>query len=258
MGYEIHFKYYNKKENSFDYDCDNPQILKKVYGKIDEDYPIEKLMSHVNTQYARRDILVFDADIYEFVRKKITFKQTKNGFNLKNKKFTIKNDPIFDYEDEDTDTAPDVPELGHKHLPEHHPVAPPQPDLVPRPAPAVQQTNINLASAPPPPKQKRVIKTVVFAPLTAEARQKFPYKFTIDKRYPVFSEKLIMNGVGLIIETVDDLGNTVHVNDELFVSDDINLIGDSEVDFSSRSKSSVDNRLNWSGVVKDGSVPKLR
>ena len=255
MGYEIHFKYYNKKENSFDYDCDNPQILKKIYGKIDEEYPLEKLMSHVNTQYARRDILVFDADIYEFVRKKITFKQTKNGFNLKNKKFTIKNEPVFDYEDEESSSA--VPELGHKHLPEHHPVIEPQPDFVPKPSPPVQPAHVNLAP-PPPPKQKRVIKTVVFAPLTVEARQKFPYKFTIDKKYPVFSEKPIMNGVGTIIETIDDLGNTVNVNDELFVSDDINLIGDSEVDFSSRSKSSVDNRLNWSGVVRDGSVPKLR
>lgn len=255
MGYEVHFKFYNKKENSFDYDCDSPQILKKVYGKIDEEYPLEKLMSHVNVQYARRDILVFDADIYEFVRKKIVFKQTKNGFNIKNKKFTSKNEPVFEFDNEDTD----IPVLEHKHLPEHHPVVEPHVELAPRPTP-VQQThspNLNIAP-PPPPKQKRVIKTVVFSPLTIEARQKFPYKFTIDKKYPVFAEKPIMNGIGMLIETVDDLGNTVLVNDELFVSDDVNLIGDSEVDFSSRSKSSVDNRLNWSGVVKDGSVPKLR
>jgi hypothetical protein len=255
MGYEVHFKYYNKKENSFDYDCDSPQILKKVYGKIDEEYPLENLISHINIQYARRDVLIFDADIYEFVRKKITFKQNKNGFNIKNKKFTIKNEPVFDCEDEESQS--DVLALGHnKHLPHHHPVVEPQSELVPRPTPPTQ-VNINLAP-PPPPKQRRVIKTVIFTPLTIEARQKFPYKFTVDKKYPVFSEKPVMNGIGITIETVDDLGNIVYVNDELFISDNISLIGDSEVDFSARSKSSVDNRLDWSGVVKDGSVPKLR
>ena len=134
MGYEVHFKYYNKKENSFDYDCDSPQILKKVYGKIDEEYPLENLISHINIQYARRDVLIFDADIYEFVRKKITFKQNKNGFNIKNKKFTIKNEPVFDCEDEESQS--DVLALGHnKHLPHHHPVVEPQSELVPRPTP---------------------------------------------------------------------------------------------------------------------------
>jgi len=253
MGYEIHFKYYNKKENSFDYDQDNPQILKKVYGKIDEDYPLEKLMSHVNTQYARRDILIYDADFYEFVRKKISFKQTKNGFNIKNKKFTSKADIILDCE-EDGDSS----DINHPHLAHNKPEMEPSQALAPRPTPAQPAVNLVTANPPPPPKQKRVIKTVMFSPLTIEQRQKFPYKFTVQKKYPVFSEKPVMNGIGTTIETVDDLGNTVFVSDELFVTDDIMLIGDNEVDFSARSKTTTDNRLNWSGVVRDGSVPKLR
>lgn len=254
MGYEVHFKYYNKKENSFDYDQDNPQILKKTYGKIDEDYPLEKLMSHVNTQYARRDILIYDADLYEFVRKKISFKQTKNGFNIKNKKFTSKTDVILDYE-EDSDT---ITEANHAHLPHNNPVMEPSQALAPRPAPAMVPVNHMVGNPPPPPKQKRVIKTVIFAPLTIEQRQKFPYKFTVQKKYPVFSEKPVMNGIGITIETVDDLGNAVFVSDELFVTEDIMLIGDNEAGFSSRSKNTTDDRLNWSGVVKDGNVPKLR
>jgi hypothetical protein len=67
-----------------------------------------------------------------------------------------------------------------------------------------------------------------------------------------------MNGIGTMIDTVDDLGQNVTVPDEHFVSENISLIGDSEADFSQKNSNNVDKRLNWSGVVKDGSVPKLR
>jgi len=213
-------------------------------------------MAHVNSQYARRDILVFDADLYEFVRKKITFKQTKNGFNIKNKKFSSKNDIVIEYEEDETPALCDNRPLN-QHLAENHPVVETSQNIAPKPSPT-HQPAINIAATPPQPKQKRVIKNVVFAPTTIEARQKFPYKFTLNKTYPVFSEKPIMNGVGTIIETIDDLGETVKVPDELFVSNDINLIGDNEVEFTPKNNSNFDSRLNWSGVVRDGSVPKLR
>lgn len=257
IGYEVHYKYYNKKENSFDYDQENPLILKKVYGKIEEDYPLEKLMSHVNTQYARRDIFIFDADFYEFVRKKITFKQTKNGFSIKNKKFNAKDTTVIEFEEE---TVSENNLLPHNaHLAENHPVVQPAECVAPIPAPITNAPPVNIAqSHQVQPKQKRVVKNVVFAPISVEARQKFPYKFTVNKSYPVFSEKPVMNGIGTILETVDDLGQTVKVSDELFISNDINLIGDSEVEFTPKNNNNLDNRLNWSGVVKDNSVPKLR
>jgi len=204
------------------------------------------LISHVNTQYARRDIFIFDADFYEFVRKKISFKQNKNGFSIKNKNFSIKNEAIVNFT-EDSEIAL---LCNHPHVAQHHPV--------------VETPAIN---TPPPslnneafiqPKQKRIIKHVIFSPMTIEERQKFPYKFGYGKRYPVFSEKIIKNGIGSIIETIDDLGNTVSVPDEHFVSADINLIGDRDSDFSQKGKSLNDDRLNWAGVIKDNNVPKLR
>ena len=229
--------------------------MKKVFGKIDEDYPLEKLMAHVNSQYARRDIFIFDADFYEFVRKKVSFKQTKNGFTIKNKKFNLKNEPVIDFEEEVNDENL----LPHNsHLAENHPVLEPSQCVAPQPAPPETNVPVNIAQNHVQPKQKRVIKNVVFSPISVEARQKFPYKFTVGKSYPVFTEKPVMNGIGIIIETVDDLGQTVKVSDELFVSDDINLIGDNEVEFTQKNNNNLDRRLNWNGVVKDGGVPKLR
>ncbi|MFX7870853.1 hypothetical protein ABTK02_23060, partial [Acinetobacter baumannii] len=43
----------------------------------------------VKSQLARRDILVTEVDVYEFVKKKVKFKEVKGGFIIKDKKFMM-------------------------------------------------------------------------------------------------------------------------------------------------------------------------
>ena len=57
--FEIEFKYYKQKED-LDYNKDEPLIFKNKFGKVDEDYPREKLAKYILTQLARRDIFIFD------------------------------------------------------------------------------------------------------------------------------------------------------------------------------------------------------
>lgn len=257
MSFEVNFLYYEKLEDSFEYDRESPKSFKKVYGKLEEEYSYEKLISQINAQYARRDIFVYDTEIFEFQKKKISFKQIKDGFVIKNKKYNLKNtnEQNLELECVNHTDASDV--KPHSHMAENHPVICPAHDSTPSPPLPVASPAQNIATNVIP-RPKRVVKTVIFSPLTVENRRKFPYKFTVNKKYPVFAEKPVMNGIGMMIDTVDDLGQNVTVPDEHFVSDNINLIGDSEADFSQKNSNTIDDRLNWSGVVKDGSVPKLR
>jgi hypothetical protein len=112
--------------------------------------------------------------------------------------------------------------------------------------------NVSNPNAP-----RKIVKFVIFDPPNPKERAKFPYKFTPNKKYPVYKERIAPNGIGMSIDTIDDLNNPVTVIDELFVTEEANLIGDSDVGFSSSKSGLVDSTLNWSGVIKD-SVPKLR
>lgn len=68
---------------------ENVNKLTKKVGKDDEDTPLEQVVMLVKSQLARRDILVTEVDVYEFVKKKVKFKEVKGGFIIKDKKFMM-------------------------------------------------------------------------------------------------------------------------------------------------------------------------
>jgi hypothetical protein len=259
VGFEVNYNYYEKLENSFDYNREEPKTLRKIYGKAVEEYPVEKLAQAIMQQMARRDIFIFDLEIFEFQKKKISFRQNKGDLVIKNKKFTSKGELLVDIEE---DNCPD----GTCHLP---PVVQPQPAVNIAPpiqqqnvniAPSIQQQNVNIAPsiqqqnvniAPRPSGLvDRILKRMQFLP----GRVISPIgAFTVEKYYPVYRESLAKNGIGMMIETTDDRGRRVTVSDEHFVTASQSLLGEdaTEPNFVN------DNKLNWGGVVKD-SVPKIR
>tara|TARA_Y100000034_G_scaffold106329_1_gene134951 strand:+ start:2175 stop:2891 length:717 start_codon:yes stop_codon:yes gene_type:complete len=87
MGYEVTYKYYEKAERG--YKTEEEKDLKAKIGDPFEEVPMEKLAAAIMAQFARRDIMVFDADIVELTRKPIKFKETKGGVILKNKKYSF-------------------------------------------------------------------------------------------------------------------------------------------------------------------------
>lgn len=255
MGFEVKFNYYNKIEDSFEYNRDEPQEMKKNYGKWNDDYTLEKLAAAIMQQMARRDIFVFDVEIFEFQKKKISFKQNKSDLIIKNKKFTNKGE------------VSEIFEEGTSELTSPDKCYPPEYDTcnvnVPQPSPQIGLINLadnrginnqhNLLPKQPSPSD-RVIKEVVFMP----SKMIKPIgAFTIEKKYPVFRETFATNGVGMLIETTDDRGARVKVPDEHFVPAQQSLVGGNEINFGSTGKGLSDDGLNWGGVIKD-TVPKLR
>lgn len=261
MGYEVNYNFYEKLKDSFDYDRDNLKSFKKIYGKASEEYPLEKLCPAIMQQLARRDILIVEWEVYEFVRKKITCRLTKNDLVIKSKKFSLKN-ALLEDDMECENIEDNCPNLTCKSSavinPPHVPVQAPIPvNVVPTnmfPVNVAQATTNGLVNVLAPKKEK-IIKQVQFLP----GRISKPVgRFTVEKMYPVFAEHMSTNGIGMLIETVDDGGARVKVPDEHFVSTQVNLLGDQEAGFSQNSKGFADDKaLNWSGVMKD-QVPTVR
>ncbi len=251
MGYEVSFSFYEKLKDSFDYDRENLKNFKKIYGKASEEYPLDKLCQALMQQLARRDILIVDWEIYEFVRKKITSRMTKNDFIVKNKKFSLKNAIIEDLEEVEQEDPISNPPCN---------IRPVVAAAVPAPITNIMPVNIAAASKNQlvnvaAPRADKVIKHVQFLP----GRMTKPIgRFTVEKIYPVFKESMAPNGIGMVLETTDDGGARVKVPDEYFVSAHSQLLGDEEARFSSGSDSFADDKkLNWGGVVNDN-VPSLR
>jgi len=115
MGFEIRYHYHPKKEDGVGYNMDKKEMLTKKIGKSFDETPLEKLAGAVMSQMARRDILIFDVEVDEFVRKSVNFKETKDGRGivLKNKRFSfnstadmVSSDVQDDYYEEDGELQP--------------------------------------------------------------------------------------------------------------------------------------------------------
>jgi hypothetical protein len=209
---------------------------------------LEKLAQAIQQQMARRDIFIFNFEIYEFQKKKISWRQNKSDLIIKNKRFS-NTGVTYESFDEDSDQNTNC-----CHPPEYNTceVNTPRPALI-NLAPPINRL-ANLATPIRPSQAEKIIKKVSFVPSKMVAPVG---NFTIEKSYPVFREILNTNGIGMMIETLDDKGNRVQVSDEHFVPLQQNLVGADLIDFESKGKNLSDDNLNWSGVIKND-IPKLR
>lgn len=87
MGFEVKYAYYEKGDRGYNTE-DEKELTSKV-GEPFDDVTLEQLAGAIMAQFARRDIMVFDAEIYELAKKKISFKETNGGIILKNKKYSF-------------------------------------------------------------------------------------------------------------------------------------------------------------------------
>lgn len=194
MGFEVIFKCKDKKDDG-SYDVDNIRTFKKTVGKATDDTPLETLAKLIFGQLARRDVWVVDAEIYEYTKKKISFKENKDGILIKNKKFSfdLTCENIEINSTEDTEQQEDVHEIDIK---------PKQKTILP---PAIKQSPIRWEIYDPHPD------------IAVVARKK-NVNFTIGKKYPIYEEKLAGNNVlmGMNYITEDDNGSRRMLNDKHF------------------------------------------
>jgi hypothetical protein len=249
MAFEVIFKYYEKL-GICEYDKTKELELKKTFGDLQSDFPLEKLASVILGQMARRDILVYDVEIYEFTKKKIPFKENKNSISIKNKKFYLglENIVVSDNETQLLESnccnQAQVVEPTSKENIQVQPQIQPQ---VPKPAPVPPQPISMIGNRKP-------IKRVVFSPSDLKYLRGKPWRFTPNKEYLVYKERFAENGVGMLYLMLDDRNREFEVQDEFFIQSHQNLIGENEeVSFKSNN-----DLLNWNGNSNGSDMPKLR
>ncbi len=204
------------------------KLTKKV-GKDDEDTPLEQVVMLVKSQLARRDILVTDVDVFEFVKKKVKFKEVKGGFIIKDKKFMmdqIQGVPIASEDDEQ-------PQVHQNPLLQPHEIAARQQfmssfqETSPRQSQiaSVAQRQVNESGVPAPMHPQRF---EIFDPDPMQlAKLGSNYKLTPEKKYGIYREW----GEGLPPATVtkylikDDRGMEITISAEYFIAPGKGLIG---------------------------------
>jgi hypothetical protein len=104
MGYEVIYKFHERLPDG-KY-AEEVKETKKTVGKVHQEIPLSKLATVIMSQLARRDIWIIDVDIFEYTKKKISFKEPMDGKGLilKGKRFNITGQEV-DVEVEEFDEA---------------------------------------------------------------------------------------------------------------------------------------------------------
>lgn len=251
MAYEVIFKYYEKL-GVCEYDKTKELEFKKTLGSLQEEYPLEKLASAILGQMARRDILVYDVEIFEFTKKKISFKENKNSISIKNKKFNLGTDNIVVSEETESINLLSCNSSNSVECNKQE-----KPQVVDTKV-IVQKPLNNSAISPPQPKSligdRKPIKRVIFSPGDLKYLNGKPWRFSLNKEYYVYRERFAENGIGMLYLMLDDRNREFEVQDEFFVPSQANLIGEDD----NNSFNMNNDRLNWQGSMGNNDMPKLR
>lgn len=223
MGFEVVYSYHERKEDG-SYNMEEIKSLKKKIGEPFEEVDLEKAAGIIMSQLARRDILISKVGVTELVKKEISFKETKGGIVLKNKKF------LFDFsgnkitvEDLDIENSSTT-------------TSPPSPP----------KSNVNLYKKPA--NSQKNIMVVRYMPAGPQIQEvaRTGMKFTEGKLYSVFGTE--KGNLGEIYLTKDDSGRDVKISEIYFVPGSINLGDDFQQTSNSRDQS---DGLSWPGLIKE-------
>jgi hypothetical protein len=251
MGFEVTYHFHEKIEG--DYNKDEKKTFKKKVGDPFEEVSLEKLAGAVMAQLARRDVWIVDIEVFELSKKPISFKETKGGIVLKNKKF------LFDGGGEDSSTVI-VQDMVQSPTPQHFPVQQISPSGQQHNQGQFQNPSMGVSQQPHEQgRPRRPIDWVVFSPelhLMPEIRQK-NLRLTPDKKYPIF-EKKDAGHLGEIYVMQDDTGREQSVSDKYFIPASVNLVADRELGFSQSSQQKDGGKLYWGGANNEPDMPDIR
>lgn len=237
MGYEVVFSYKESAGKPGEY---ADEVKKKTcrIGKATEDIPLESLAGKIMSQLARRNILIVDVEIFEYAKKKVGYRESSDGIVLKNKKFSFASGAVVETDGFD--------EEGEEE--EFKPIPSPSKELAARSCPV---SRANTAS-------KRPIRHEIYEPEPLsdfKAKQK-GLKFTMGKRYPIYSESSL--GTTILYKTTDDAGREVEVSSEYFmaVGSGLSMEEENAPKYVGAEKNSED--INLWGNYESVDVPDIR
>lgn len=257
MGYEIQFKFFKKKSEGFGYETEGePEVMKVAVGKQWDEIDLDEVAKACFGQMAKRNILIVDAEIFEYTKKKISFKMKDDGISIKNRKFSYDITGAIKSESEQDSVQNFIP-LPQQQVGQNGQLL--QPHEMMRGVPQQQQQQIvpvqqtanqqDISHLPPEvqaeirqmqniqPQQRAANPSERMRPILPPAGQPLRYEvydphpdlaqiakqkripFTIGKKYPIYEEKPDRRGVffGMIYVTEDDQGNRRALNDKHFV-----------------------------------------
>jgi hypothetical protein len=206
-----------------------------------EDVPLEKLAVVIMAQLARRDIWIVDVEVAELSKKTISFKESKGGIILKNKKFSFDNPTSVEIITQEVQDEVHLTSQSSQAFNAHaqHPHN-------------TIKNQVSISSSV----SRRPIKRVDFLPEPAHMNEIRAFKLTPEKEYPVYEKKSLPNG-GEQYLVVDDSNREQWVSDKYFVPSNIVLVGDSELNFSEKPRQDT-GKLLWDNSSFDPQMPNLR
>ncbi|RTK93327.1 MAG: hypothetical protein EKK64_10480 [Neisseriaceae bacterium] len=237
MGFEVVYIYHEKIDGG--YDKEETKTFKKKVGDPFEEVPMEKLAASIMSQLARRDIWIIDAEVFELTKKQISFKETKGGLILKNKKYSFEGSV-----DSSFIVAQEVEEKTQK-----------QQEVVPTHQLIKKQEESQQISEQSLP--KKPVGWITFLPELTQLQSASRYKLTREKNYAVYKRRFKPSGIGEEYTIEDDIGRIITVSDDYFVPANINLVADKELNFTKKQEVPSDNLLFWSSE-EDLDVPDIR
>lgn len=226
MGFEVVYHYKELVDES------TPGVYKdevktktSKIGKLNEEISFEVLASKILSQLARRNILIVNFEIFEFVKKKVNFKETDDGIVIKNKKYKFdgKINSFVDLNDEDSIDEEEIEEQKEVDV-----------------FPCKLQKQQNTKSSHGNPMRYEYFDPELMA--LHKAKQK-GLRFTQGKKYPIYSEENM--GSTIIYKTIDDTSKEVKVSAEYFSASPIAASNSKEIDL-------------WGRYSFENEVPDIR
>lgn len=292
MGYEVKLHYHPRKEDG-GYDFEKTEVLNKKVGKPFEETTLEVLAGFLISQMARRDMVIFDVEIEEFVRRSVSFKECKDGRGiiLKGKRFSLDDAAKIvaeEIEVVEEQSVQIVQQLQQNPTLQPHEIVAiqqqGQQQIQPQPQPGTdldvlysqpdRSLPLRRQSVPMPPvNQKKIIYWVYFEPgdlWRNEAAAK-GLKFQEDKKYPV--HQIVPHPSGRLdaqeIVVTDDTGRPIKTDEKYFTTAGMGLVADAELGFSRaqpkrngrKTKLMYEDEMSIAGPIEagipidDGSVP---
>ena len=264
MGYELIFNFHEEIAKG-EYNKEETKTKNVKIGTPLEDIPLDVVAGRIMSQLARRNILIVDVEIYEYTKKKLSFKETSDGILIKNKKFSFDdgvNLSCVDVPEEETNANPQVGQLvnnqqtlqqllaallaGNQNIIS---------DMANTQKTITVQNTSGLSNIAPEPKVKYLRKEI-FNPVTKEMTidsAKRGMRFTVGKLYPIINERMAPGGIqaGMMYTAIDDNGKRQILSDKFFTPEIAKLENDFEEEFTPYAVSgSQSDGLDWGGELQ--------
>lgn len=258
MGFEVVYHFCERNEEGT-YDKDDTKTKSVKVGSPYDDVSLDIVAGKVIAQLARRNIFVTDVEIYEFTRKKLSFKEAPDGILIKNKKFKFDDGATLMVSDSSEVAEETSSDDAMQQLADLLKANPQLKEVLGGIKEKPKRTDLKADPKSHALAGKAPIRWETFSPADkalAKMAKEARLPFTKGKKYPIYEEKVSSSDqIGVLYLTIDDKGNKQRITYRLF--DQIPEKLQYENQMVGGSPTGDGGNLSWDGVIDDD-APALR